>query len=131
MTDKPTPSLQHPAPLKNERSEDFSEAYANNAAFEASPWDLKITFGQLDQAMGVIHQHTAMSLPWAIVKLSLYHLKLQVAAYETLYGKIMIPPEALPPEPTVPPEQLKDNQKAQQVYEAFKKLHDEFIKENK
>ena len=46
------------------RDEEFASLYANNVQLESSVWDLKIMFGQLDQAKGpnVINQHTAMTM---------------------------------------------------------------------
>jgi len=114
-------------PLRNQRSEDFASVYANNVGFEASSWDLKIIFGQLDQAAGIVDQHTAITIPWSLVKLALFHLRAQIAAHEIVYGKIMLSPDVLPPEPPPLPDELKDSPAFQQVYNTVKKMRDEFI----
>lgn len=120
--------LPNPQQLRNERSEEFASAYANNVGFESSVWDLKLIFGQLDQATGIIEQHTAITVPWSLVKLSLYHLAAQITAYEIIYGKVALSPDVLPPEPVPPPEEYKENAAFQRVYEALKRLHEDFIR---
>jgi len=115
-------------PLKPERSDDFVSAYANNAAFEASAWDFKVIFGELDQGQGTIVQHTAITMPWSVTKLLFYHLNLQITAYETLNGRIPIQEGLKPDEVVSPPELIKDDPRIQKVYEAMKKVREEFIK---
>lgn len=87
---------------------------------------MKLIFGQLDQANGAISQHTAITLPWAIVKLSLYHLRAQVVAYEMYYGPIKITPDLIPQPPPLEP-QFKGNPVIERIHEAVKKLHEEFV----
>jgi hypothetical protein len=83
------------------RDEDFVSLYSNNVQLEQSAWDLKLIFGQLDQSSGkaVVEQHTAMTIPWAQVKLLAYFLELQVGSYEAEYGTIRIHPSIRPPLP--------------------------------
>src|ERR1700727_754877 len=115
-------------PLANHRSEDHASVYSNNVGFEQSVWDLKILFGELDQSAGVIEQHTAVTVPWSIAKISLYYLATQVAGYEIVNGKIPIPPSVVP----LPPPALTDEQKGdptlQRIHESFKRLHEQFLK---
>jgi hypothetical protein len=75
---KEFPNAGQPQP-QNKRSPDFESLYSNNFAFESSVWDFKIIFGELDQTLGVIEQHTAMTLPWSGVKLLIYYLETNVA----------------------------------------------------
>jgi len=119
---------ENPPSLKNQRSQDFSSIYANNVAFETSVFDLKLIFGQLDQALGIIDQHTAITIAWPVVKLGLYNLAAQIAAYEIVYGKIRLSSDVLPPAPLPPPDEHKDNPLFQKVYDRLKELHEEFIK---
>jgi hypothetical protein len=95
------------------------------AASEASAWDLKLIFGQLDQARtpNVVTQHTAMALSWLQVKLLIYYLQLDLAVYESQYGKIVIPAAILPPPPgPLPPEMENDpvarasTERAREIY---------------
>jgi hypothetical protein len=123
--EKPIPQ---PAPLKNHRTEDFAAAYSNNVMFETSVWDLKFIFGELDQAGGTVEQHTSITIPWSMAKLLLYLLRLQVVAHEIGYGKIPIADDVKPTEIQPPPENLKDNQTFQKIYEAMKKEREEFLK---
>ena len=114
--------------FRNQRSDDFTSAYSNNVSFEASVWDLKIIFGELDQSAGVIEQHTAITVPWAIAKLAVYYLGTQIAAHEVMNGKIAIPQSVMaPPPPPLTGEQRADpNMK--KVYEEFTRLYEAFIK---
>jgi hypothetical protein len=114
--------------LRNQRTDDFVSAYSNNVVFEQSVWDLKITFGQLDQSAGVIEQHTAITIPWSIAKLSLYYLAAQVAGYEAVNGKIMMTRDTLPTPPFPPPVEYKDNSDFQKVYTVMTRLYEEFMK---
>jgi hypothetical protein len=119
-----------PQPLRNQRSDDFASVYSNNVAFEASAWDLKLIFGQLDQAVGVIDQRTALTIPWSLAKLALYHLKTQLVAYEIIYGKIVLSHDVLPPAPQpLSTEQKQQNPAFERIYEAIKILHEEFVRE--
>ncbi|HEX4002935.1 MAG TPA: DUF3467 domain-containing protein [Candidatus Acidoferrales bacterium] len=123
-------STMPPAPqLKAQRSEDFAAVYANNANFEASAWDLKVIFGQLDQAAGVVDQHTAVTLPWSLVKLALYQLQAQVNLYEEIYGKIKITADILPPAPPPLTDEQKQNPVFLKVHEMFKSNYEKMKKE--
>ena len=88
--------------IQFERDEDFTNLYANHIASEMSVWDLKVTFGILDQSTqpNKIVQHTAINLPWAQVKLAAYFLQVAVALHEEQNAKIHIPPQLRPLDPT-------------------------------
>jgi hypothetical protein len=115
--------------LRSERSEDYSTAYANNITVETSVWDMKITFGELDQAAGVIAQHTAITIPWSIVKLFVFLMRAQITAQEIQFGPIAIPPTMLPPEFPPPPPGLKDSAVFQRTFEELKVLREQFLQE--
>jgi hypothetical protein len=110
--------------------EDFISTYANHVLFQASVWDLKLVFGQLDQPQEhhpVIEQHTAITMPWMQVKLMAYYLLLNLLMYESENGDIKIPPRLLPPEPPpLDPEQEKDPH-VKEAHESAKKMRAEFI----
>ena len=113
MTEPGIPPAQRPdlTPPEFERDEDFVSLYANNIDYEISAWDLKLIFGQLDQARipSIVTQHTAVALSWLQVKLLIYYLQVDVAVYEAQYGKIAIPAAILPPAPgPLPPEMEND-----------------------
>ena len=90
--------------------EDFSEDYANTFSFEHSAWDFKIVFGQMDQMAGRsddnVNWHTAITMPWGVMKVLSHMLILNVAAYELQFGHIQIPPSVMPPEPMEPTGEL-------------------------
>jgi hypothetical protein len=88
--------------------EDFATRYANNAHFESTVWDMKMTFGQTDVTQGpnVIIQHTAVTLPWSYVKIFCYLLQAQIAGQEAEYGHIPVPQKILSPPLEVLPEEI-------------------------
>jgi uncharacterized protein DUF3467 len=113
------------------RTEDFVDVYANNINFEASTFDLKILFGQLNQSFdpNIVEQHTAVTVAWAEAKLFLHFLGVQLAAFEEVNGKILLPAAVLPAAPIEPDEQVaKAEPKAVRVYQLIKRIHDEFVK---
>jgi|SRR5712664_1332709 len=117
-------------PLTYEPADEFYEAYANNSYFEASAWDLKLIFGQLDQSGGNVKvvQHTAITLPWTQVKLLSYWLRGQVEAHELTNGKIHMPSSIIPPPlPPLTEELKKSDPNAEAVYGIFNRLRDELI----
>src|ERR1700730_1191495 len=75
--------------IKFERADDFVTAYANNVFFETSVFDIKMTFGELDQPHEkepFVEQHTAMTLPWMQAKITALLLAINVAAHEKKFG---------------------------------------------
>ena len=114
-----------------ERSDDFSEAYANNILYEASAWDLKLIFGQLDQrdnANPKVELHTAITIPWPLVRLMIYWLRGQVEAHELANGRIHVPKGVIPPElPPMTDELKKTDVNAEAVWGIFTRLRREFI----
>jgi uncharacterized protein DUF3467 len=113
-----------------ETTEDFTEAYANNIYFEASAWDLKLIFGQLDQSGGKIRtvQHTAITLPWTQAKILSYWLRGHIEAHEMVNGKIHMPPSIIPAEVEAPTKELKQSEpNVERIYAVFNRLRDELI----
>jgi hypothetical protein len=116
-------------PVEFSRHDNFESLYANNIQFEASEWDLKILFGELDLRGGkvAVEQHTAMNIPWVQAKLLLFYLGVQVAINEKINGPIRIPKTVLPPEPPPLPEQFKDNPLALELRAFADKMRKDFI----
>ncbi len=87
------------------KTDDFESFYANNVRFESSAWDLKLLFGQLNQADSepgqiLVDQHTAVSMSWPEVKVFAFYLLFQIAAYQAENGTaIFLPQAVIPPRP--------------------------------
>ena len=123
-TDKPV------LPLAGfELADEVYEAYANHVYYEASSWDLKLVFGQMDQHEGPakIIQHSAITVPWPLVKIMIYWLKGHVEAHELANGKIHVPPPVIPTPAVLTEEIKKLDPNAEAVYAMFNRLRDEFI----
>ncbi len=103
--------------------------YANNLLYEASAWDLKIIFGQVDQSSGstVVKPNVAVTIPWAQAKLTLYWLRLQVEVMETQTGKIPIRADLIPPE-NIPTEEQLNDPDMKKFFDMYKRVRDEFLK---
>ena len=109
-------------------TDEFVESYANHVFMEPSFWDLKLIFGQLDQSVEplIVHQHTAITVPWAQVKIMIHFLRVQLYAFEAAHGKVALSQAVLPPPPTAPTEEmLKQGPHAAQIFEEIKKLNKE------
>ena len=135
--DKPNKDQAKEAPKKLpaefRRDEDLVVRYANNAQFESSTWDLKMTFGQTDLSIGpnVVVQHTAMTLPWPYVKIFSYLLSTQIAAHESENGRIPVPTHILSPPPDSLPEGMAAGLKhPEEGLARIKKIWKEFVEAN-
>jgi hypothetical protein len=118
-----------PVPVKTQHTEEFTSLYANSIRFEPTVYDLKLVFGETDQTSGteIIQQHTAITIPWALVKVFAYFLRVNFEIHEMMNGKVLIPPSQLPqPIPSLPPEQAQDPH-AQQARDLAIRLREEFI----
>jgi hypothetical protein len=127
MTDNSKPGSE----LEIRRAADFISRYANNMRFESYGSDLKILFGESDQASGkeVIEQHTAITASWPQVKLAAYYLQVQLLVYEADLGRpIAVHPVSIPPPfpDEVPPESQNDPH-AKDVLERLRALREQFI----
>jgi hypothetical protein len=112
------------------RDADFTALYANNVQFEASVWDLKLVFGELDQSKNpaVIEQHTSVSLPWQQAKLTAYFLIVNFMAYEARHGRTPFPDSIIPKRPDPSEPGLDDT--AKRVIEYLAWVHDQFFSAN-
>jgi len=106
---------------KLERGENFISSYANSIGYEASAWDLKVIFGQIDQSSGatVVKQHLAVTIPWAQAKLTLFWLGMQVALMEEQTGKIPVRRDIIPPEPPPLTTEQENDPAAKRFHEAY------------
>lgn len=123
------PALKAPPVAPTRRVDDFESAYANNVHFEPTVYDLKIIFGQSDLSTGteVTEQHTAITMPWALVKLALYFLQLQITFHEMQHGKIRIPDSQLPARIPDPSPEQKNDPVFTSTLEIARKLREDLI----
>ena len=109
------------------RNEEFESLYANNVQFEASVWDLKMIFGQLDQAKGpsVVDQHTAVAVSWPEAMIAAYFMIVNIVSYQSRNGPIQIPRVVIPPRPDPSDPSLDEAGKKLIEYLAW--VHDQFF----
>jgi len=90
--------------VRAEREPTFTSRYANNIRYEATVHDLKLIFGQSDLSRGgeVVQQHTAITIPFTLLKATLYFLRLNLAFHELYNGPVSVAPPQIPP-PFEPP----------------------------
>ena len=112
------------------RGEDFTSLYANHVQFEPSVWDLKIIFGQLDQAKGpaVVEQHTAITLAWPEAKVAAYFLLANMIGHQSKIGIIPIHNSVIPVRPDSSDPTLDEDSKGVVEYLAW--VHDQFFGPN-
>jgi len=112
------------------RADDFSISYSNSILFESTAWDLRLTFGHIDQATGTVtvKQDRAVTIPWPQAKLAIFWLRVHVAAAEAEVGtKIPIRKDLIPQElPPPMPEQANDPSTVR-FRELYEKIRSEFI----
>jgi hypothetical protein len=115
--------------IDHRKGEAFASKYANNVLLEMSTWDLKMTFGELDQSLGpqVVVQHTAMTVPWTYVKILAYLLQINVMGYEASNGRIIIPKGLITP---IPKEKPKDVALSSEDFAAARAFYEEFLSKN-
>lgn len=111
------------------RTEDFVTQYSNHVLLEQSAFDLKLTFGIIDQRKtpADIEQHTAIILSWPEAKLLLYWIQINVALFEKENGKIKIPTNALPPEVSDPPPDPFNTPEGRAAFDVMRKMRADFL----
>jgi hypothetical protein len=130
-TPSPTPIAKSGIELS--RVEDFSEAYANNVQLEPSLWDLKLVFGQNDQQVGpnAVVQHTAMTLPWAQVKVLIYALRLALIDQESRSGRVQLKRGLIAEFPEQMPKAVRDSgEVSDETWKALRKLYEDLAAAN-
>ena len=112
------------------REEEFESLYANNVQFEASVWDLKMIFGQLDQSTGstVVEQHTAVTMAWPEAKIMAYFLLVNMTGYQSRNGPIQLPIAVIPTRPDPSDPSLNADGKKLAEYLAW--VHDQFFSDH-
>ena len=99
---------------QNNGHDDLTTDYANNTAFEATVWDLKLIFGEFSARAKSIEWHTSITIPWALAKLIIYYLQINIDIHELDQGKIAIPASMIP---AAPPPPIQDDGTAQAIFE--------------
>jgi hypothetical protein len=126
----PIPPTSKPAV---ERSTDFPTYYSNNIVYESTAWDIKLTFGHIEQATAPVltRNDCSVTIPWPLAKLLLFWIRLHVESAEVeIAGKIPIRKDLLPPElPDRLPEELEaDPANAKRFREIYERLRADFLK---
>jgi hypothetical protein len=113
-----------------ERASNFTNFYANNMYFESTAWDMKITFGHVDQATGtiVIKHDLAVTIPWPQAKLALFWLRLHVEMAEAEVGtKIPIRKDVIPAELPKPEPEQEHDPSVKRFFEIYERIRAEFL----
>ncbi|MFL6351505.1 MAG: hypothetical protein ACJ74Z_06610 [Bryobacteraceae bacterium] len=111
------------------RAEDFISTYANALRFEPTVYDLKIIFGQTDVSQGNerVEQRAAATIPWALAKLAIYFLEVNIRIHEAQHGKVHVPVNQIPAEPIPPADEMKDNQAIRDAFKLVQQVHADFL----
>jgi hypothetical protein len=129
MAEENTETTRDQQPSFLRRGEDFESLYSNHVHFQPSEWDLKLTFGELDNdpkdGRAFVDQHTAIAVPWLQAKIMHYFMTLQLGVYEMSHGKIPVPSAVMPPAPDPPPSDADDA--TRRVIEYIAKAREEFV----
>lgn len=104
----------------------FDSVYANSTYLEASVWDLKVLFGQLELHTGkaVVDWHTAVTLPWVCAKILSYKLAVSLAIHEATLGKLVVPKQVIPEAPIPPTGNLEDDEQAKRIYDLVIEMYE-------
>jgi hypothetical protein len=119
--------------IEYSRTDDFAELYANSVACETSLWDLKLVFGQNDQHIGpnAIVQHTAVTIPWAQVKVLLYTFSLLLTDQEGRSGRIQLKKGLIGELPKQMPQQARDSgEVSEETWRKMRALYEDLIAAN-
>ncbi len=124
----PAPTAAAPVPPQV-RDEEFFSGYANSIRFEPTVYDLKLVFGETDNSTGteITRQHTAITIPWALVKVGLYFLQVNLEIHELVNGKVTVPPNQIPPPANPVPVEMSNDPNAHKAKEIVERLRKEFI----
>ena len=116
--------------IRAEREPDFASKYANNIRFEATVHDLKLIFGQSDLSRGaeVVQQHTAITIPFSLLKSALYFLRLNLAFHELYNGPVSVASPQIPPLFEPPSEEvIAQDPRALEAHAIATRLRDELL----
>lgn len=108
----------------------FSSAYANSVIVESNVFDMKLTFGLLDQRdpqRATINQFLSINISWVEVKLLLYWMQVHLASHELENGKVRVPPQTFPPEIPAEPPPPFNNPMGREAFEVLRKMRAEFV----
>jgi hypothetical protein len=98
-----TPAPQDDSQIRVLRTNDFLSVYANNVVVDATAWDLTLTFGQFDKrpdGAKVNNQRLSVNMPFALAKLMLFWVELQILSHEVQTGqRVALRPSVLPDAP--------------------------------
>jgi hypothetical protein len=134
IPDQPKPSLRAEVPgellrlltdlLGQKARESTHSVYANALNLAVNDLDFKIVFGEGQPP----DWHTAVTVPWSLVKLLAFYLQSNLAVHQITVGPVKVP-NAMFPAPIPSPPDVETNPAAKEVFETLQALRTEFMDE--
>jgi hypothetical protein len=110
--------------LNQKARENTKSVYANTINLGITDVDVKIIFGEGQPP----DWHTAVSMPWTLVKLLSYYLQSNLAVHEITNGTVRLSAGQLP-ETIIAPADMEANPRAKQIFEALQEIRTKLMDE--
>jgi Protein of unknown function (DUF3467) len=94
MSSQVQPSLPQPPEVIRTKSSPFTSVYANNVQVEATPWDFKMSFGEVDKVEGnkvFVSETVKVTISPTQMKALVKVLQNTLVQYEAQVGEIKVP----------------------------------------
>jgi hypothetical protein len=124
-TDVPSDLLRIIGELLSQKARESTRSvYANALNLAVNDLDFKIIFGEGQPQ----DWHTAVTMPWSLVKLLTFYLQSNLAVHEIAYGPVKIPSALLPEDIAVPPD-AETNPASKKVFETLQSIRQKLVNE--
>jgi hypothetical protein len=110
--------------LGHKARESTHSVYANTITLGATDVDFKIVFGEGQPT----NWHTAVTMPWTVVKLLSFYLQSNLTVHEITNGRVKLPAGLLPPTLVAPPD-METDPTSKRTFEALQAMRQKFMDE--